>query len=65
MANCPKCGTGIPKGSQFCGGCGTAVTQLGGDTDEDQNKSVLGSILFWGITFAVIALGTFLIDKYI
>jgi predicted nucleic acid-binding Zn ribbon protein len=64
MANCPKCGTGIPKGSRFCGGCGAAVTQLGGDTDEDQ-KSVIGTILMWVIMFAVIALGVFLIERYI
>ncbi|MFC1847983.1 zinc-ribbon domain-containing protein [Chloroflexota bacterium] len=62
---CPRCGAEIPKGSQFCGGCGTAVTQLGGDVDEDQNKSVIVSILFWVIAFAVIALGSFLINHYI
>ena len=64
MANCPKCGSGNPEGSRFCGGCGAAVTQLRGDTDEDQ-KSIMGTILMWVIMFAVIAVGAFLIDRYI
>lgn len=62
---CPRCGAEIPQGSRFCGGCGTAVTQLRGDRDEGQNNSAIVSILFWVIAFAVIAVGSFLINHFI
>ena len=62
---CGRCGAEVPNGSRFCGGCGAALTQLGGDVDGEQNKSVMGTVLFWVITFGVIAVGSFLINHFI